>query len=146
MLCYVYGEFLYDVSSCALADSLFVLLCFCACVSVYALSQSEIVCHCTTCDLLVWLQLAVAYRGWHARRLHYTLLLFIHKFWRNVTKAHTIETHSHIPVLIRWHAVTYTHTYNWFLRFSVFLIHIHGKYLHSHRHTRLAYDFPYDFE
>lgn len=65
---------------------------------------SDIVCHCSTRDLLNWLPLAVAYRMTHARRLHYILLLFIHKFWRNVSKAHTIETHSQSCSLIHTHA------------------------------------------
>lgn len=76
---------------------------------------SDIVCHCSTRDLLNWLPLAVAYRMTHARRLHYILLLFIHKFWRNVSKAHTIETHSQ--------SCSHTYTCKPILHFSISLIH-----------------------
>lgn len=148
MLCYVYGEFLYDVSSCALADSLFVLLCFCASVRVWVCMHSLKV------KLYVIVQHAICWSDfnwpWHieddtrADSIIHSYFLSIN--FEEMLQKHTQSRHIHTFQFLYADTQSHTHTYNWFLRFSVFLIHIHGKYLHSHRHTRLAYDFPYDFE
>lgn len=111
---------------------------------------SHVVCVCTFEMILYGIvQHAICWYDFHwpwhiecyARRLHYTLLLFIHKCYWNVSKAHNRDTftfmfpiHTHkrtiSPFLGLFNTSIALHTY--------VRTHIHNTHTYTHKHTFLA--------